>query len=205
MSNTWTAIVLGLGAVCAGCAGDGTAIPGGDPGDNSTSGSESQAGAPGAGGNAVAAAAAFLSPLVAALPPGLDTQAWRRVSGLEAAAVKNCGVGSGDLVTCTFALPGDREARVIYRSVPSLADARFDCEARAGVGAVLVLDGGPARWTAGDTTFTATNQLCFATQIGATSGIDHNESFRVATALAVQMGSPESAVCDGVDCGNTPF
>ena len=225
MPSTWTALGLALalaaGAVGAGCAGDDTAGPVVDPeGHSSTAdlrggvpeaapGARSNTFPAGVGAGAAQRAVAFLSPFAAALPPGLDERALRRVAGLETAAIESCGAGAGGgvgaLVTCVFALSGQREARVGYRSAASRADARFACENGAGLGARLILDGGPARWVKGDKTFTATDELCFSVQIIGRGGPDRADSFRIATALASQMGSPEPRSCEGADCGNPPL
>lgn len=208
MRKTSTAIVLGLGMAFAGCASEGLVEPGGDPGSGEPAALREWQARPRVslevsreeklGSEAVAVA--FLSPFAATLPRELDVEAWRRVPGLGTAALRNCAAGGDLLVTCTFALPASREARVVYRVVTSRAGARFDCESRAGAGAAMVLDGGPNRWLAGRTTFTATSTLCFSTEISASGRSDGDESLRVATALGSQMGSPVPASCDGVDC-----
>ena len=118
-------------------------------------------------------------------PAGLDVEALERVPGVSGVALRECASQPDGFTRCAFTGANGFEARVLFRAFDSNASTQFECESRAGAAAdTLTLGAGYSRWDTGVSVLTATDSLCFSTQVFQNGALDRDESVRVGTELA---------------------
>ena len=123
-------------------------------------------------------------------PAGLDIEALERVPGISGVALRRCASQSDGFTQCAFTGANGFEARVLFRAFDSNASSQFECESRAGAAAdSLTLGAGYSRWDTGESVLTATDALCFSTQVFQNGALDRDESLRVGTELAENAAS----------------
>jgi hypothetical protein len=118
-------------------------------------------------------------------PAGVDVEALERVPGISGVALRQCAPQPDGFTRCAFTADNGFEARVVFRAFDSNASSQFECESRAGAAAdTLTLGAGYSRWDTGESVLTATDSLCFSTQVLQNGALDRDESLRVGTELA---------------------
>ena len=123
-------------------------------------------------------------------PAGLDVEALERVPGITGVALRRCTSQPDGFTRCAFTADNGFEARVLFRAFDSNASSQFECESRAGAAAdTLTLGAGYSRWDTGESVLTATDSLCFSTQVFQNGALDREESLRVGTELAENAAS----------------
>jgi hypothetical protein len=123
-------------------------------------------------------------------PAGLDVEALERVPGISGVALRQCAALPDGFTGCAFTADNGLETRVVFRAFDSNASTQFECESRAGAAAdTLTLGAGYSRWDTGQSVLTATDSLCFSTQVFQNGALDRDESLRVGTELAENAAS----------------